>query len=262
MSEFDPRMQASPESELEESLTPRAKEMLSLLLEDLRRDVLESASRRSWGIEIGARDVIEAFEERTRKRFFDSDERRTRFARMITVSYGIFGMILAVAGGVLFALEGGSFDGPSEFDQVTIALAATGFSAGVAAFALWVFRRRAEARNLELVDLEMERREGWETFLERWIRIESALRLLAASDLGESSAELPLRAVLESVVRVGRVDAETRASLLDLLAVRNQVVHGEGVDDSDLRASAQEAARLAYRFEREARQVTGDLHLW
>jgi hypothetical protein len=232
--------------QLEERLTPRARELLASLLEDLRDEILTSASRRGVAAEIGARDVIEAFEEytgRSRAIGYDSARRRQRIQLLLT-TYAVIAAVLAVVAVVLTFSDLGSADTLTVV--ATTSLGLVGASLGL----LLSFRSRTAAASKREIE-ELKRQSGFAEFLERWLRIESLIRLLVARDLGASSAELPLGALLDAGSKAGRIRASEYSELRNLLEVRNRAVHAGALDRDTLVGATQRADRLIVRFEDE-----------
>lgn len=234
------------DDQLEARLTQRARELLANLLEDLREEILTSASRRGVSAEIGARDIIEAFEEHTgRSRVvgYDSARRRQRL-QFLLASYAVTAAVLALLAVTLSLTDLQSSNVLTLVASISVAL--VGASLGL----LLAARTRAAAAAQREIE-EMRRQDRFADFLERWLRVESLLRLLVARDLGASSAELPLGALLDAGSRAGRISASEYEELRNLLSVRNSGVHEGALDRESLVNASQIADRLILRFEDE-----------
>jgi hypothetical protein len=231
---------------LSDRLTPRAAEMLASLLDEMRHEVLESAARRGLGLEISARDIIEAFEERTgEQRLYASlVARRQGRLQWLLGTYAAIGLLAAVAAISLSGLDGQRSEWSTLLVSTSVAI--VGASLGL----LWSSRRR-EAEASAVLREEERRQHGFATFVERWFRIENLLRLLVAKDLGKSAAEMPLGAIMEALLASGRVDDATYASLRGLLTLRNSAVHGGTVEQDSLVNAIRTAERLVWDFEEQ-----------
>jgi hypothetical protein len=235
--------------ELNDRLTPRARELLDSLLEDMRDEVLSSASRRGVAVEIGARDIIEAFEEHTgqsRALLYDSTRRRQRLQLLLS-AYAVTAALLALVAIVLTVSDRFS-------PTLLAAIASTSVALVGASLALLVSARSRTAAASARAIAEFKRQNGFAVFLERWIRIESLLRLLVAREMGASSAELPLGALLDAASKSGRIASSDFEELRYLLSMRNNAVH-EGALDRDALVNATKVADdLVLRFESELAQ--------
>lgn len=227
-------------------MTPRGAELLESLLDEMRGDVLQSAARRGLGVEISARDVIEAFEERTGERrvYKALLVRRQSRTKLLLAVYAATGAVTALAAVLVSVTNGAS----SEFAPL---LATISMAIVAASLAILVTLRRSELKTSAHMREEERRQSGFTAFMDRWLRIESLLRLIAAKDLGASTAEMPLGAILDASFQDGRLDKSSYTSLRQLLTIRNEAVHGVQVDEEALREAIRKADRLVFEFEEE-----------
>lgn len=234
----------SQTGEIAARLTPRAVEVFDTLLEEVRDEILEAAHRRSIGAEISARDVIEAFDERVgdRQQYARLLARRRGRIQLLLFIYAATAGILAATALVVVA-SGGS---GSRWIEV---LAASSIGILSASVALIVVSRRREMRLAARREEAKRLQGGFATFMDRWLRIESLLRLLVSRDLGKSVGDMPLGAILDASMRAGKLDYESYEGLKRLLAIRNEAVHGGAVDGGSLTEAIQAAELLVARLE-------------
>lgn len=242
----------STNSELSERLTSRANEVLTSLLAELQDEVMEAAARRSIGSEISARDVIEAFEERTRDHAILTITaiRRRRRLMVLLISYAAIALLLAIAA---IALSSSNRWG----EAFTPILALMSVSIVIASIGLLLWTRRRESGSERRSREAARAQDGFGAFMSQWMKIESLLRLVVANDLGTSAAELPLGQVLDAGLRSGSIDSQSHESLRELLRTRNDAVHGRTLDPQNFASATKVAVRLVRRLEEQLLQKEG-----
>lgn len=230
-------------SNLSDDLTPRAKEVLDALLADLRVQTLASAKSRSVGGEVGVRDIVEAFEDQTRGPSRRSAYRNRRVERLLVV-YAAVSVVLAL-GAALLPLFG-KFDLNS---STTVFIASVSGALVAASLSLLLTLRFRSARDERLQEERRRGASGIAVFLDRWVKIESLLRLMAAQVLGSSAAERPLRQVLDQLQRAKAVGPEDVQEIRRLLERRNELVHTAPSSDVDLSSEIESASSSLRRLE-------------
>jgi len=230
--------------ESEEVLTPAARQLLEELVDDYRAQLFAfaeaSASRLTGDVrEVSVHDVLAGLDRVQRRPI----GRRSVKVERLLLAYAVTGAMLMVAS-VTFWLLQYSWDLANLEQRLPLMIGAAGsiiFLTSVLAIRL---------RNLRTVELETSvgQTTGEDNeliFVTLWRDIEISLRQAAASELGESASSGPISALLEAVVRSGRLTKDDGQTLRRLIAVRNKIVHGVAKFSED---EMQTAIREAYQI--------------
>jgi hypothetical protein len=219
--------------EAETRLTPEAKRVLDDLVDDIRRQTVLSADQLSYGDEVTARDVIEAFQRQARTPGV-AGEPRVRRLSIIVGLYAVFGVATVTVGFLVNYLDSGPL---ADSSWVIIV---SGASLSVAAAALLQTTRMRLREHEAQLDERRRADQGVSEFLRDWIAIESEIRLAAASLLGSSASEKPVSQLAKDLARAGFLSSKEADAATSLHRRRNALVHGGPVDEAALRESLRE----------------------
>lgn len=241
--------------DLEQKLTPAARQVLDQLVSEYRSEILlragDSASELTGEVhEISVRDVVEGLTEAQST----VSARATGFLGSASGVYQVVGLTLAIAGLVLWFTSGGPY-GLSYLERTFIWVLVL-FGLGLAV--LSKLAHRFAKKRVDQIHLEKPSRqrtgyaEGPSTFLSIWQHIELRLREMAATKFGESIADQPLSVLLHAFQREEVLDAETVERVQDLLILRNRIVHTRyDLSLADLQEVTYRARETLDRIQRE-----------
>lgn len=237
------------ERQFEDKLTPAARQALDELVSDYRAQLLlragDSASRLGELREISVHDIVAAVGRQQRQLFGMPRSPMERLLTMYAVVFALIGggaFIWFLAQQILTLREFGS--------QVSLMVAAMGFSVAVGSYLL--LRARQRRFYLDLRGSDEERlRDYHGMYLAQWSEIEVALRKVAAVQLGESAAGVPISRLIEHLAKEGRLSDGERVQLLQFLELRNALAHGRstGTHEREIMTASREAGRLLGRLQ-------------
>ena len=243
--------------DIENRLTPAARQALAELVDNYRTQVLFGALRSAGSYareveEISVRDVLASLE---RVEAVQRGERRP-------ITDQLYGA--AMFGGLLYAVLGFGYflaqrtQVPLDPAQ-TIGLV-TGIAGTLVALTIYYYRRqRAQERALRQHVIRREpfgarsvqESDGSILLVPAWREIELAIRAFVASKYGESTARRPISMLIAQVEDSQVLSSEDRGRLMRLLSLRNEVLHeGTVLDARQLRDALQDAERILTKLRR------------
>jgi len=235
--------------ELEEKLTPAARQAIDELLRDYRKELLlvaqDSAARATGEVrEISVSDIT-AGVNRLGGRF----PRYPRtFVERLTQLYYRTGILIGVVGILYYVVKHG-INFPSLAREPEIVASISGFL--LAGIAFLVRNTKMGVRLIRVLAPSPERdsvRFVGE-FLARWRDLELAVRNLATRRLGESMATAPFSNLLRQLMLEGVLKEEEEASLRNLLRLRNKVLHeGMPISSQETFAALREVESLLHHL--------------
>ncbi|MGY1826247.1 hypothetical protein [Blastococcus sp. SYSU DS0541] len=232
--------------DVEGRLTPEARQVLEELVEDLRKQVLLSATRRAFGDTIAVRDVVEAFRGETRL----EESQKPRRARLYERAALVY-LLVALLGLILGVYVNFSSTFPSTFALTVIVSASSTLVASLVLFAL---SRRVTRRRMEESLARRGSSRGVNEFLAEWIDVESSVRLGAATLLGSSVSGKPVRQLVRDLEKAGFLSDSEVAAFSEVAAYRNDLVHGIVVNESSIREALAAIERIRPALNRLQRQ--------
>lgn len=240
----------SPEN-YEDRLTPAARKALEDLLEDYKTQVLlgaiKSASSVSGNIEeISIRDIYSGMNEAFAKEntILTTKQKKTDQVLWIGVAYTIIGFVVGIAVNLFSNSWVEGLDLP-----ITILFTGIG-TAGIALTVISYLRTRQFERQSLVQDNVMT---AEFELIQAWRDIEIVSKKFVASYSGESKAEKPLSQLIQELRRTKVISREEENKMLELLQIRNQLVHGVSshtYDDLMLKVRVDEAKKLLDKLQR------------
>ncbi len=233
-------------SELDEKLTPAAKQALDELISDYRNRVLigakESASNLTGEAqEISVHDILASVNRNQTKRTSSLQRSMEMFFRL----YVVLGLIIG-SGGVLFFLYQGVFPTLGYEQRLALMLSFGGFMISAISYAFLKLRGSRAATLPDLQEMNESRKAGYSMlFIRRWQDIELAARSLVASRLGESSAKAPVSLLISKLRQDEILNADDEARLREFLTLRNKILHqGVEINREQFEQASKDADRI------------------
>lgn len=240
----------SPEN-YEDRLTPAARKALEDLLEDYKMQVLfgaiKSASSVSGNIEeISVRDIYSGMNAAFPKEstVLTTKQRKTKQVLWIGIVYTIIGFVVGIAINLFSNSWVEGLDLP-----ITILFTGIGIAGIVLTVISYLRTRQYERQFLfqgNAVTAEFE-------LIQAWRDIEIVSKKIIASYAGESKAERPLSQLIQDLRKTKIVSREEENKMLELLQLRNQLVHNvssHNYDDPMLKVYVGEANKLLGKLQR------------
>lgn len=233
--------------ELEEKLTPAAKQALYELIEDYKNRILiaarDSASRLTGEMqEISVHDILAGVD------CLDHDQvrRRPQLPRTIELFLRVYagvGLVMAAVG-IIFLLYGNISVVNSE--QRTALLLSLGGSVIFAlSYAFLRLRRLRTLREGDIQDVSALPDTFSTRFVKQWQAIELAVRSVASSRLGESSAKEPISVLFHRLGQNGVLEPEDESILKQLMGLRNVILHeGRRLNREEFDRATKQAGRV------------------
>ena len=241
------------QQQIEQKLTPAARQALDELLEDYKRQILrgaeDSASRLTGEFrEISLHDIVASLNKtRIRPLLLES---KSKTERLLTI-YVWTGLIIAGSGFSFFFFKD-IFYAASLQERIPLLLGLTGISLSAIAF---IALRLKRERSLALSGQTLLRSEVFDyigLYISKWRDLEIGLRDLAALHLGESSAKEPISVLLDKLSNKAILSIDDRNRFRKLLDLRNQILHKDfQVDQNTLFAAIRDSDSLIWRIGRD-----------
>lgn len=235
---------------LDDKLTPAAKKTLNEILEDHRQQILvaaaSSASLTTGEVrEISVNDIVKGVQES-----FDGYRSRVRtLIERLMVAYVISGLGIALVGLGIFAVQ--SFQMLDFQRRLPLLIGLGGVIISGLGLAMSYYTKRITLRaERERLLVTSTVGELLGKFQIAWREIEVTLRSLASSRLGESVAQEPISFLVSRLEREKTLPPEDAQRIQQLLAIRNQLAHGQRpLQPSEMLTALREARQLHQRIE-------------
>lgn len=240
------------QQQIEQKLTPAARQALEELLEDYKRQILrgaeDSASRLTGEFrEISLHDIVASLNKTGIRPLLQS---KSNVERILTI-YLWTGLIIAGAGFSFFFFKDILYSASLE-ERIPLIFGVSGlFFSAIAFIVLRLKRGRLLAlRTQTLVRSESSDYIG--LYISKWRDLEIGLRDLAALHLGESSAKEPISVLLDKLSNKAILSIDDRTRVRKLLDLRNQILHKDSqVDQNTLLTAIRDSDRLIWRIGRD-----------
>jgi hypothetical protein len=246
--------------ELDDKLTPVAREMLDELLEQQRERLLIRAAESAKTVtgelrEISVHDVLRSLQDDQRLDAYREQTRRSFLDRILRL-YAATGVLIGGVGVTMYffrqTLSKGNFA-----EQLPLLIGLTGFMLAAAAWMTVSLRasrgsapRSALSSTAEVVDANAR-------FISLWIEVEDALRR-AVSERVRRDAPVPISSQIEMLTEQRRLTSEEATTLRALVALRNRILHsGDRSSAAELRSAVERGERLLRRLRELAPRSSG-----
>ena len=234
---------------LENILTTAARRALDAIVEEYREQLLlgarESAARLGGLREISVHDIVAGV---LRQQSRLAGPFPTSIERLISL-YVWTGLLIGLGGLCLFTFRE-IIKGRSPEEQLPLIVALGGFCvAGLGYFTLRARKSRALRLALHRPTLESAAPDYVASVASQWRDLELALRGVVSERLGESAAAAPLSLLLDMLKKEGVMADSDSNRLRELLALRNNVLHGRlELTQEQLEAATRDGDRLLRRL--------------
>jgi hypothetical protein len=230
-------------TQYEEKLTPAAKEALNDLVMDYRNRIITRASEAAAEIDGAVKEIS------VKDLFIALNTDREKTSKVVTRSLDRFIILIALVG-LIYSLIGFGFYGFEHYKNI---IENTGLITGISGLAvsilgfllLFIVKNIRTKESLERVNATMYDIVDPYELIKIWQKIEIQTKLIIASKLGESKANIPLIYALRRLKDMTIITEIEYNALLNLLDMRNKVLHSDKIySESDMKNIVQKSEQI------------------